>query len=248
MRGLWRFKVKTQHGKVTSFKSRYCADGSHVNDLPENVYTPTASLTSINMMLLMSSLFGIPLKSGDIPSAYVQAQMPSDRNYYVTQPPGAVNKDFPDHILKLKMALYGVPCAGHQWNLCNWFLGMNITQDYTGVFISQKDYIATLVKDYDKVYARKHDTPGDSGENLEVSDNPNPDFQYQKLVGSLLWAVKNRPDIAFAVTQCCRFTSNFSDVHVKAALRIVGYLRKHSDYGLKFNVVPSWTPPTQLSI
>ncbi len=315
MRGLWRLRVKTQHGKVTSLKSRYCADGSRVKDLPENVYAPTAAVTSINMMLLISALWGIPLKSGDIPSAYVQAPMPANRSYYVTHPPGFISKEYPEHVLKLNKALYGVPCAGHQWNLtytkfllelgfrqcdsdpclfvlragkhmmlfllvvdndlnlctsprleakvtsalterfryisdgiCNWFLGMNITQNYSGVFISQKDYVASLVKEYEKIYSRKHDTPGDPGETLDDASSEKPDFRYQKLVGSLLWAVKTRPDIAFAVTQCCRFASNFGDTHVKAALRIIGYLRKYPNYGLKFNVIPSWTPTTPLNM
>ena len=132
--------------------------------------------------------------------------------------------------------------------VCNWFLGMNITQDYTGMFIAQKDYVMTLVKEYEGVYTRKHDTPGETGSTLDASSEEKPEFKYQKLVGSLLWAVKTRPDIAFAVTQCCRFSSNFGDAHVKAALRIVGYLRKHPDYGLKFSAVPSWTLTTPLNM
>ncbi|EPS72879.1 hypothetical protein M569_01878, partial [Genlisea aurea] len=315
MKGLWRLRVKTQHGVTTSFKSRYCADGSRVADLPENVFAPTASFTTICLLFLLSALLGIPLKSRDIPSAYVQAPMPSNRNYYVTQPLGFVDKKFPNHVLKLNKALYGVPCAGHQWNItytsflkdigfkqcdsdpclfilrtgkhmmifllvvdndlnlctspkleakvinalterfsyisdgkCNWFLGMSVTQNYSSIFISQEDYVKSLLKEYEHIYSRKHDTPGEAGKILEVTDEERSDFNYQKLVGTLLWITKTRPDISFAVTQCCRFTDCPGDTHVKAALRIVGYLRKYHNLGLKFHSIPNWSIGDPLNI
>lgn len=71
IKGLWYYKVKIQHGKVTSFKSRYCTDSSHVNNFPENIYALTTLLTSINFMLLMLALYKIPIKSSDISNAYV---------------------------------------------------------------------------------------------------------------------------------------------------------------------------------
>ena len=92
--------------------------------------------------------------------------------------------------------------------ICNWFLGMSVQQNYSGIFISQNDYVTTLTSEYEKIHTRKYDTPGEAGKILELTDEDKPHFQYQKLVGSLLWVVKTRPDIALAVTQCCRFASN----------------------------------------
>ena len=132
--------------------------------------------------------------------------------------------------------------------ICNWFLGMSVTQNYSSIFISQEDYVKSLTSEYEKIHTRKYDTPGEAGKILEPTEELTPDFNYQKLVGSLLWVVKTRPDIAFAVTQCCRFTTAYGDTHVQAALRIIGYLRKHCDFGLKFHSIPHWTLETPLNM
>ena len=112
--GIWRYRVKTKNGNISSFKSRYCYNGRNVVDLPEDVYAPTARFTSVMIILFIASRTGAIIKSGDIPSAYVQALMPEGRRYFVAQPPGFINRDHPDWVLLLHKAIYGVPIAGHQ--------------------------------------------------------------------------------------------------------------------------------------
>ena len=51
MRGLWRFHIKTQNSIVISFKSRFCADGSKVQDDPNDIYTPAARSSSMKLSL-----------------------------------------------------------------------------------------------------------------------------------------------------------------------------------------------------
>ena len=55
-----------------------------------------------------------------------------------------------------------------------------------------------------------------------------------QITGSLLWIMKTRPEICFAVTQCCRFTTKFDQTHIDAVLHILGYLKKYPDLGLLF--------------
>ena len=67
-------------------------------------------------------------------------------------------------------------------------------------------------------------------------------FPYPSLMGSLLWISKTRPDVAHAVSQCCRFNAAHGPEHWKAALQILGYLRKFPDYGLEFWTMSGWNP------
>ena len=53
------------------------------------------------------------------------------------------------------------------------------------------------------------------------------------MVGCLVYlTVCTRPDIAFAVSVLSKFLSNPTEVHWKAAMRVVAYLRDTLDYGL----------------
>ena len=40
--GLWRYQVKTKNGIVTSYKSRFCVNGSRIRDDPDDTYSPIA--------------------------------------------------------------------------------------------------------------------------------------------------------------------------------------------------------------
>ena len=59
---------------------------------------------------------------------------------------------------------------------------MSVDQNYTGIFISQEDYVKSLLNEYEHIYSRKHDTPGEAGKILEVTDEQRADFKYQKLI------------------------------------------------------------------
>ena len=59
------------------------------------------------------------------------------------------------------------------------------------------------------------------------------DFHYRSVIGQLNYlANTTRPDIAFAVHQCARFSNDPKDPHVKAVKRIVRYLHGTQDKGL----------------
>ena len=47
-------------------------------------------------------------------------------------------------------------------------------------------------------------------------------------------ATNSRPDIAFAVNQCCRFSNDPSRSHEKAVKRIGRYLKGTPDHGMVF--------------
>ena len=63
----------------------------------------------------------------------------------------------------------------------------------------------------------------------------NENWDYGSTVGMLMYLAGNsRPDIAFAVHQCARFTHSPRDSHGKAVKRIIRYLQGTKDKGLFF--------------
>ena len=66
-------------------------------------------------------------------------------------------------------------------------------------------------------------------------NEPNVEFPFRKLIGSLLWiALLTRPDIANAVRALARYCSAPKLIHWKAALSILGYAVRTSSFGISF--------------
>ena len=63
--------------------------------------------------------------------------------------------------------------------------------------------------------------------------------KYRGLIGSLLYLTASRPDIMFVVCLCARFQSNPKEYHLKAAKRILKYLKGTTSVGLWY---PSHSP------
>lgn len=70
---------------------------------------------------------------------------------------------------------------------------------------------------------------------------------YQSLVGGLLYAASNtRPDVAYAVGMLCRAMSKPTPELFEAALRVLAYLHRHKQIGLRYEASQSW-PLTGMS-
>ncbi|XP_075096243.1 secreted RxLR effector protein 161-like [Nicotiana tabacum] len=57
---------------------------------------------------------------------------------------------------------------------------------------------------------------------------------YRDIIGSLLYLTASRPDIVFSVGHCVRFQSNPKESHLKAAKRILRYLKGTQDLVLYY--------------
>ena len=65
------------------------------------------------------------------------------------------------------------------------------------------------------------------------STKGNKNWSYPSVVGMLLYlAMNSRPDIAYSVSQVCRFTHDPCEPHVKAVKMIIHYLQATKDKGL----------------
>jgi len=114
MKGVWNFRIKTKNGLITQYKARYCADGSIETIDNDEKFAPVANIATIQIMIALSSLYGMEIFNGDIPSAYMCANIDDDMEYFLEQPPGY--SDGTTKIWKLRRPLYGMKISGRLWN------------------------------------------------------------------------------------------------------------------------------------
>ncbi|PNX56883.1 retrovirus-related Pol polyprotein from transposon TNT 1-94, partial [Trifolium pratense] len=107
---------------------------------------------------------GWSLRQLDVNNAFLQGTLKED--VFMLQPPGFVNKNFPDHICRLKKALYGLKQAPRacfptavstliatlaarfslkDLGCLNYFLGVEVIPSTAGIFLSQRKYILDLL-------------------------------------------------------------------------------------------------------
>ena len=115
-----------------------------------------------------------------------------------------------------------------------YFLGLQVKQMNSGIYINQAKYARNLVKRFGLDNATHARTPmaanvklanDHSGESVDVT-------LYRSMIGCLLYLTTSRPNISFSVGVCSRFQSNPKVSHLNAVKRIIKYVGRTCDYGL----------------
>ncbi|GKC25446.1 ribonuclease H-like domain-containing protein [Tanacetum coccineum] len=82
----------------------------------------------------------------------------------------------------------------------NYFLGISVTRDSSGLFLSQKKCAIEILEKAHMVSCNPSQTPVDTESKLGVDGDPVSDpTLYRSLAGSLQYLIFTRPDISYAV-------------------------------------------------
>ena len=131
-------------------------------------------------------------------------------------------------------------------NVIKQLLGMGIyhDKDRNIIYISQQQYITSLVKLFQKYGISEFRTPMDERQHYSKSQMPKAGsaealqmatLPYRELIGSLLWVSNGtRPDVTYPVNTLTKFTSNPALIHWRAALRILGFLNTTKNYCIRY--------------
>ncbi|GJR22293.1 ribonuclease H-like domain-containing protein [Tanacetum coccineum] len=114
----------------------------------------------------------------------------------------------------------------------NYFLGISVTHDSLGMFLSQRKYATEILKQAHMVGCNSSKAPVDTESKL--GDGGDPVFDptlYQSLAGSLQYLTFIRPDISYAVQQVCLYMHDPREPHFSALKRILRYVSGTLDYG-----------------
>nr|GEY09048.1 uncharacterized mitochondrial protein AtMg00810-like [Tanacetum cinerariifolium] len=163
-----------------------------------------------------------------------------------------VDPDNPNHVYKLKKALYRLKQALRAWydmlssfllsqdfskdvddgqNLI--FLGLQISQSLRGIFINQLKYALESLKKYGFESCDPVDTMVEKSKLDEDNEGKAVDLShYHGMIGNLLYLTASRPDLQFAICMCARYQARPIEKHIHAVKRIFRYLRETVHQGL----------------
>ncbi|KAL4025974.1 hypothetical protein IC575_014380 [Cucumis melo] len=140
-----------------------------------------------------------------------------------------------DHIQNFKwemMKMFEMTDLG----LMSYFLGIEIKQGQGEVFICQKKYAKEILKKFKMDECKAVSTPMNQKEKLCKEDGADKvdEGYFRSLIGCLMYLTATRPDILNAVSILSRFMHCASELHLKAAKRVIRYVKGTSDFGVKF--------------
>nr|GEV58191.1 reverse transcriptase domain-containing protein [Tanacetum cinerariifolium] len=116
----------------------------------------------------------------------------------------------------------------------NYFLGIFVTRDSSGMFLSQKKYVVEILERAGMVNCNPNRTPVDTKSKLgDTSDVISDPTLYRSLAGSLRYLTFTRPDISYAVQKVCLHMHDPREPHLSALKRILCYVCGTLDYGLQ---------------
>ena len=116
----------------------------------------------------------------------------------------------------------------------NYFLGISVTHNSSGMFLSQKKYALELLERAHMTNCNPTRTPANSKSKLgPEGDRVSDRTLYRSLAGGLQYITFNRPDLSYVVQQICLFMHDPREPHLAALKRILRYVRGTLDLGLQ---------------
>ena len=121
--------------------------------------------------------------------------------------------------------------------LMKYFLGLEVRQGPSGIFVSQEAYSKDILKKNKMANSNSVSTLMEQGTKLSRYDGGDrvDSTRYQSLVGSLRYLTCTRPDISYNVGVVSRFMEEPVYTHWKALKRILQYIRGTESFGLFFS-------------
>ncbi|KAD6453846.1 hypothetical protein E3N88_08552 [Mikania micrantha] len=121
--------------------------------------------------------------------------------------------------------------------LLRYFLGLEVTQTNSGVFISQSQYAKHLLSKFKMAHVKPDSTPMNTSEKLVINDGADKvdEVNYRSAVGGLIYLTHTRPDLAYSVSLVSRFMQKPSKTHLGAVKRIMRYIAGTYEFGLWYD-------------
>ena len=120
--------------------------------------------------------------------------------------------------------------------LMTYFLRMEIKQVEDEVFICQRKYAKKKRKKFHMEDCKATVTPMNQKESLNKEDVTDKieKCNFRSLIGCLMYFTTSRPNILFIVSLLSCFMHCASELHLKAAKRVLKYIKGIVNFGVKF--------------
>ena len=117
------------------------------------------------------------------------------------------------------------------------FLGLQIRQQDSGIFLSQSKYARNFVKNFGLESASSIRTPMSPNIKLTIDLlSKSVDLSlYRSMICSLLYLTTSRLDISYSVGVCAKYQANPKESHMIALKRIIKYVKTTADFGVWYS-------------
>eukprot|EP00253_Pinus_taeda_P010236 PITA_10236 len=216
----------------------------------EEMFSLVARYSSIRSILALSTQMGWKIHQMDVKTTSLNEVI--EEKMYIEQMEGfdTFNKEL--HVCRLKRVLYGLKQAPHAWytRIDNYFTRLGFTKSEVdenlhnivvevwqgdgALFVSQGKYANEILKKFQMESNKPMETPlaGNwrkedvtSGEVVEATI-------YSQLLGSLMYLVKTRPNMCFAVNHLSQAMVNPAKLYWKATKHVLRYIRGTTQFSL----------------
>ncbi|GJX06255.1 retrovirus-related pol polyprotein from transposon TNT 1-94 [Tanacetum coccineum] len=207
-------------GGVLKNKSRLVERGYHQEEGIdfEEYFAPVARLEDIRILIAYAAYKNMTIYQMDVKTTFLNGILREE--VYVSQLDGFVDQDIPNHVYKLKKALYGLKRAPRAWyDLSSSFLlsqefskgAINptlftqkegkyillISQSPKGIFLNQSKYGLEIIKKYGMETSDLVNTPMVEKSKLDTDPQGKEvdPIRYHGIIGSLMYLTASRPDL-----------------------------------------------------
>ncbi|CAM8998928.1 unnamed protein product [Rhodiola kirilowii] len=246
----WIYKVKrNSDGTIQRYKAILVARGfTQTEGLDyHETCAPVVKMNTIRTLLAVAVSKGWPLFQLDVDNAFLHGQL--DEEVYMTLPHGYFKTEKAQgKVCKLLKSLYGtssdliqkVKAFIHDLfkikdlGQLRYFLGFEVSRSDDGLFLNQKKYALELISEAGLLGCKPSIIPMDTNHKLGLSTAPvlTDPMPYRRLVGQLIYLTYTRPDLAYHVHILSQFMNQPTEDHLKAAHKVLGYLKMAPAQGL----------------
>ncbi|GKB25897.1 ribonuclease H-like domain-containing protein [Tanacetum coccineum] len=254
---MWLFRHKYNvDGTLSRYKARLVANGSTQLagiDVDET-FSPVVKPATIRTVLSLAISRHWSVHQLDVKNAFLHGSL--SETVYMHQPPGFRDSQHPDHgadtaylllyvddivltasssdLLQQIITSLHVEFSMTDLGSLNYFLGIFVTCNASGMFLSQQKYATEVLNCAGMLNYKPCRTPVDTDSKLSTDGAPIFDYTlYRSLAGALQYLTFTRPDISYVVQQVCLFMHDPREPHLSALKRILRYVRGTLSYRLQ---------------
>ncbi|GJU86764.1 retrovirus-related pol polyprotein from transposon TNT 1-94 [Tanacetum coccineum] len=145
---------------------------------------------------------------------------------------GSTNPVFSNRFAKLMKDNFEMSMIGEM----KFFLGLQVHQSPSGIFINQSQYTLEILKKHGMDGCDSISTPMDIAIiDANLQGTPTNKTKYHSMIEGLLYLTASRPYIAFATFICARYQARPTEKHLKEVKRIFCYLKHFINMGLWYS-------------
>nr|GEY72109.1 retrovirus-related Pol polyprotein from transposon TNT 1-94 [Tanacetum cinerariifolium] len=206
----------------------------------EESFAPVAWMEAIRIFLAYAAHKGFTVYQMDVKTAFLHGSLKEDvrfdDDFLVVQVYvddiifGSTDPRYATLFSNLMKSRFKMSMIGEMM----FFLGLQVNQSLSGIFINQSNYVYEILKKYGLNTCDVVGTPIDIKDKLDLDQigTPVDATKYHSMIGALMYLTSTRSDIVHATCVYARYQAHPTEKHLKEVKRIFRYLWGTVNMGL----------------